>query len=148
MGLVVALMLLALFLFYFPRNQPNPLPNFDHYAIGSRFDLGACIDYTKVPYQNSWYGTSEMGYCTLSNYFPPGIISVHLYLNADFIISANIRVSSAVKVSDLLAAWGEPIKINRWGHTTQLTWENRVVMYMHKDGGSVDNVEIRYIYIH
>lgn len=124
----------------------NPLPHFEKYELNSRFDLRACTNYTELEYGSSWYQNGPMGYCTLTDYLPAGITQVSVMLHADWIDTVTIRVTDNVKLTDFLATWGNPVKINHWGITTQYNWVGRKIYIDHLDGGSVDNIKIRYIY--
>lgn len=147
LGIVVALFLFAISLFYFPRAVPvHPLPNFNRYELGSKFDLSTCKNYTEVEYGASWYYNGPLGYCTLTDYLPPGLTQVSIMLHGSFIDAVTFRVSSSVKVIDFINAWGIPVVINKWGTTTQYNWVGRKLYFDHKNGGSVDNVGINYIY--
>ncbi len=148
-GLGIMLFVFAALLSIFHTRPIGLLPDFTPYAPDNRFDVQTCDNFIQVPYTTGWgYETGESGYCTLTSKLPVGITQVNLYMKGSFILSAVFHVDGSSTIQDYLSIYGVPIKINRWGHTTQVNWKDIQLTYIHLDGGSVDNVKIVYVFIH
>lgn len=122
------------------------IPDWTRYTPGREFDIRGCFVYTESPYQHAERG-GIVGYCTV-NFVPPGTRAIHISMSGSTIQGVTIFIQDGDKVQNYIQSWGQPLKVRHWDSNYQFTWPHATIMTLHRDGGSVDNLQIMYIYMY
>lgn len=137
---------LTAFVIVSTQTPVESIPDWTRYTPGREFDIRGCFVYTESAYQHAERG-GIVGYCTV-NFIPPGTRAIHISMSGDVIVGVTIFIEGGDKIQNYVKSWGQPLKIRHWAQNFQFTWPHATIMARHRDGGSVDNLEIMYIYMY